>query len=48
MELRSVAGKNCEVRYQPEDWDRAYRFIAFRYQKKEKPREELILLQMSA
>ena len=27
----------CEFHYQPEGWDKAYRFIALRYQKKSKP-----------
>jgi len=33
---RTDADGQCEFRYQPEGWDRAYRFIALRYQKKHK------------
>jgi Transposase DDE domain group 1 len=31
------ADGQCELRYQPEGWEKAYRFIALRYQKKPKP-----------
>ena len=34
---RTDADGQCEFHYQPEGWDRAYRFIALRYQKKPKP-----------
>lgn len=33
------ADGQCEFRYQPEGWAKAYRFIALRYEKKPKPRE---------
>jgi DDE family transposase len=32
------ADGQCEVRYQPEGWSKAYRFIALRYEKQSKPR----------
>lgn len=31
------AGEECQFRYQPEGWSKAYRFIALRYLKKPKP-----------
>ena len=31
------ADEQCEFWYQPEGWEKAYRFIALRYQKKEEP-----------
>jgi hypothetical protein len=31
---RTDADGQCEFRYQPEDWGKAYRFIALRYEKK--------------
>src|ERR1022692_3758757 len=31
--LRTDANEQCEFRYQPEGWGRAYRFIALRYEK---------------
>jgi hypothetical protein len=31
------ADEQCEFRYQPQGWGRAYRFIALRYEKKAKP-----------
>ena len=34
------ANEQCEFHYQPEGWGQAYRFIALRYEKKEKPAEE--------
>jgi Transposase DDE domain group 1 len=34
---RTDADGQCEFRYQPEGWGKAYRFIALRYQKKPKP-----------
>jgi hypothetical protein len=34
---RTDADGQCEFPYQPEGWDKAYRFIALRYQKKPKP-----------
>jgi hypothetical protein len=34
---RTDADGQCEFPYQPEDWDKAYRFIALRYKKKPKP-----------
>jgi hypothetical protein len=36
---RTDADGQCEFRYQPEDWAKAYRFIALRYKKKAKPKE---------
>ena len=36
---RTDADGQCEFRYQPQGWERAYRFVALRYQKKPKPRE---------
>jgi hypothetical protein len=36
---RTDADGQCEFRYQPEGWGKAYRFIALRYQKKPTPRE---------
>jgi hypothetical protein len=32
------ADGQCELRYQPEGWGNAYRFVALRYQKKAKPK----------
>ena len=34
-----TGGGQCEFRYQPEGWGKAYRFIALRYRKKPKPKE---------
>src|SRR5215470_6279167 len=34
---RTDADGQCEFHYQPEGWDKAYRFIALRYKKKLKP-----------
>jgi hypothetical protein len=34
---RTDAEGQCELRYQPEGWGRAYRFVALRYLKKAKP-----------
>jgi len=34
---RTDADGQCEFRYQPEGWERAYRFVALRYLKKVKP-----------
>jgi hypothetical protein len=34
---RTDVDGQCEFQYQPEDWDKAYRFIALRYKKKPKP-----------
>jgi len=36
---RTDADGQCEFRYQPEGWGKAYRFIALRYQKKPEARE---------
>lgn len=36
---RTDADDQCEFRYQPEGWGKAYRFIALRYMKKPKPRK---------
>src|SRR5689334_23328680 len=36
---RTDADGQCEFRYQPEGWGKAYRFTALRYQKKPKPKE---------
>jgi len=33
---KTDADEQCEFRYQPEGWGKAYRFIALRYEKKEK------------
>ena len=35
---RTDADGQCEFRYQPEGWDKAYRFIALRYHKKPRPK----------
>lgn len=35
---RTDADGQCEFRYQPEGWAKAYRFIALRYQKKSQPK----------
>jgi Transposase DDE domain group 1 len=37
---RTDADGQCEFRYQPEGWGRAYRFVALRYQKKAKPKPD--------
>ena len=34
---RTDADSQCEFHYQPEGWEKAYRFIALRYKKKPKP-----------
>lgn len=34
---RTDADGQCEFRYQPEGWGKAYRFLALRYEKKQKP-----------
>ena len=34
------ADGQCEFRYQPEGWDKEYRFLALRYRKKAKPKQE--------
>ena len=34
---RTDADGECEFRYQPEGWGRAYRFLALRYEKEKKP-----------
>jgi hypothetical protein len=36
---RTDADGQCEFRYQPQGWGKAYRFLALRYVKKPKPRE---------
>jgi hypothetical protein len=36
---RTDADGQCEFRYQPEGWGRAYRFIALRYRKKPRPKQ---------
>jgi len=36
---RTDADGQCEFRYQPEGWQKAYRFLALRYEKKPLPRE---------
>jgi len=36
---RTDADGQCEFRYQPEGWRKAYRFIALRYEKKPKPKD---------
>ena len=36
---RTDADGQCEFRYQPEGWGKAYRFVALRYQKKAKPQK---------
>jgi hypothetical protein len=35
---RTDADGQCEFRYQPEGWDKAYRFLALRYHKKPRPK----------
>jgi hypothetical protein len=43
---RTDADEQCEFKYQPEGWEKAYRFIALRYEKKdETPKEQYQLLQ---
>jgi hypothetical protein len=37
---RTDADGQCEFRYQPEGWGRAYRFVALRYLKKAKPQPQ--------
>ena len=37
---KTDADEQCEFRYQPEGWGQAYRFIALRYQNKEKSHQE--------
>jgi Transposase DDE domain group 1 len=36
---RTDADGQCEFRYQPEGWGKAYRFVALRYQKQPKPKK---------
>ncbi len=36
---RTDADGQCEFRYEPEGWGKAYRFIALRYEKEPRPRE---------
>jgi Transposase DDE domain group 1 len=36
---RTDADGQCEFRYQPEGWGKAYRFVALRYQSKPKPKK---------
>jgi hypothetical protein len=36
---RTDADGQCEFRYQPQGWGRAYQFVALRYQKKPKPKK---------
>jgi hypothetical protein len=36
---RTDADGQCEFRYQPEGWEKPYRFIALRYEKEPRPRE---------
>jgi hypothetical protein len=36
---RTAADGQCEFRYQPEGWGKAYRFVALRYPKKPKPKK---------
>jgi hypothetical protein len=36
---RTDADGQCEFRYQPEGWGKAYRFVALRYQRKPKPKK---------
>jgi hypothetical protein len=36
---RTDADGQCEFRYQPEGWGKAYRFIALRYEKKPEPKQ---------
>jgi len=37
--LKTDADEQCEFCYQPEGWEKAYRFIALRYKKEKKPSE---------
>jgi hypothetical protein len=37
---RTDADQECEFRYQPQGWGRAYRFIALRYEKKPEPNKK--------
>jgi len=36
---KTDADQQCEFEYQPEEWGRAYRFLALRYQNEKKPEE---------
>jgi hypothetical protein len=43
---KTDADEQCEFRYQPEGWEKDYRFIALRYEKKdEAPREQYQLME---
>jgi hypothetical protein len=42
------ADEQCEFRYQPEGWGKAYRFIALRYEKKDEERKEQYQLMETA
>ncbi len=43
---KTDADAQCEFRYQPQGWEKAYRFVALRYEKKdEAPREQYQLLE---
>ena len=37
---RTDADEQCEFRYQPQGWGRAYRFIALRYERKPEPKKK--------
>src|SRR5207245_8818882 len=37
---RTDADEECEFFYQPQGWERSYRFIALRYEKKSEPGKE--------
>ncbi len=37
---RTDADEECEFRYRPQGWGRAYRFIALRYEKKPEPKKQ--------
>jgi len=37
---RTDADQQCEFRYRPQGWGRAYRFIALRYEKKPEPKKQ--------
>jgi hypothetical protein len=45
---KTDADEQCEFRYQPEGWGKAYRFIALRYEKKDEERKEQYQLLQTA
>jgi hypothetical protein len=45
---KTDADEQCEFQYQPDGWGKAYRFIALRYEKKDKPGKEQYQLMETA